>query len=415
MALPCRRYPRFAAVLLLSLALCYRLLSPSTAATAARPSMFSLTLLVPDELAPLRPALPLPPSPQPSPSPLNAQLTSAQLGVRGAAPPSPAPSPAAFLAPTYCAAQACAQSQGCAVAEGFRRLLPSEVAIAAAGGCHWAAVRALTGVRMCTHDPARDTQVSHYLHARGSWVAAEELAAFLQVACSPTRPFMLDVGSNIGSYSVPAAALGCHVVAFDPAVENLGRVVESVRRLGVAALERAAFYNNFVGAVHSHRSVVTNSDNMGGTTFGRTALDPHSPGSNASFVVLDELFSLPSRPLSPLTGLPMAPSEVGFVKVDAEGCDIEIFFRAQRLLQEGRVPFLTIEFTSSNSCQAACRGSDFLDHMYALGYAFYEPWAGSPRPAARKDIGGGVYEWWFVHKDAALPKGWVGVQDSLAV
>ena len=125
--------------------------------------------------------------------------------------------------------------------------------------------------------------------------------------------------------------------------------------------------------------------------------------------MLDDFFSLPSRPLSPLTGRPVEPAEVGFVKVDAEGCDMEIFFSAQRLLQEGRVPFLTIEFAESSNCQAECSGSGFLDHMYQLGYSFYVPYAGAgARAVPRHEVPGGNLEWWFVHRDAALPSGWGG-------
>ena len=191
----------------------------------------------------------------------------------------PAPS---LVPPSYCTVRACDQPEGCAVAEGYHRLDPASIDLGARKQCHWAKVRGVDA-HMCTHDPARDSQVSAYLHSRGSWIAAEELEAYLQVACSKSRPFMLDVGSNIGSYAVPAAALGCYVVAFDPAVENLGRVVESMRRNG--ALDRATFYQNFVGAVHSHRTYQTNSENMGGTTFLRGGGTEGGGGSNASFVV----------------------------------------------------------------------------------------------------------------------------------
>ena len=208
--------------------------------------------------------------------------------------------PAPSLAPPgYCTVRACDQPEGCAVAEGYHRIDPASIDLEARKQCHWAKVRGVEA-HMCTHDPARDSQVSAYLHSRGSWIAAEELEAYVQVACSKSRPFMLDVGSNIGSYAVPAAALGCSIVAFDPAVENLGRVVESVRRLG--ALGRATFYQNFVGAVHSHRTYQTNSENMGGTTFVRGS---GTEGTNASFVVrVGFLPPYSSAPQNPLTACP---------------------------------------------------------------------------------------------------------------
>ena len=43
------------------------------------------------------------------------------------------------------------------------------------------------------------------------------------------------------------AALGCHVILVDPMIENLGRALESIRKLG--ALENATFFQNAVGTV----------------------------------------------------------------------------------------------------------------------------------------------------------------------
>lgn len=291
---PCsRQRARAALFAAFSALLCCLLLpassSPSapSAAGAPLPVQPLAHLLAWPAPPPLRPPSRSPsrtPSPSPTP-PLNAPLTRPRPG----APPPPLqpPLPAALQRPAYCKVPRCQQAAGCGLAEGFAPLLPGDVAISAAGGCHWAAVRGLNGVRMCTHDPLADTQVSAYLHSRGSWIAPEELGAYLQVACSPARPFMLDVGANIGSYALPAAALGCSVVAFEPSRDNLGRLLESLREAG--ALGRAALYQNFVGAVHSHRLVRSNSENMGGTTFER---DGEGEGAgarealaNASFVV----------------------------------------------------------------------------------------------------------------------------------
>lgn len=59
-------------------------------------------------------------------------------------------------------------------------------------------------------------QVSTSIHKTGGWLKSHELSALEAVACSPERPFMLDIGSNLGAFSVIAAAKGCHVVLLDP-------------------------------------------------------------------------------------------------------------------------------------------------------------------------------------------------------
>lgn len=318
--------------------------------------------------------------------------------------PSPSPLPP-LLAATFCEnVGACSAGGTCNSSSDapFSRVDPSRVAIDKEGGCHWAKLAGFENASICTHHSSME-MISQLIHARGTWLTPEEYDAFKQVACSAQRPFMLDVGSNIGSYSVPAAALGCHVVAFDPVMANLGRVVESVRRLG--ALENATFFNNFVGATHTHRGVQSaNSENMGGMSFLREPLAVGAAGAVA-FAVLDEMFEWEGRPVSPRTGRPFAPSEVGFLKVDAEGCDLEVLYGAQRLLQQSPVPFVTIEFSGDGNCLHKCSGRAFVDFMYARGYAFIEPYRRDSVviPLERAPGSG---ELWLVHKSAALPLKW---------
>ena len=313
-------------------------------------------------------------------------------------PPPPRAEPAALpggeeaelVPPPFCreVPPHCGLSNKCATPATFKAVDPATVTIDAEGGCYWSNVggsmlepgaRPGAGLAaamapypsLCTHNP-REEMVAGIAHGRGSWVAPEEYAAFLQAACSPTRPFMLDVGTNVGSYAVPAASLGCHVVAVDPVMANLGRVVESVKRLG--ALDNATFYNNFAGSARGAMKLQEdNKQNFGGMTFIRGASDAGDSKDAVSFVVLDELFEWEGRPLSPITGRPFQPSEVSFIKVDAEGCDLEVLYGAQRLLQRSPVPFLTVEFLMDGNCLHPCSGPGFVNFMYDLGCVVCRP------------------------------------------
>ena len=68
----------------------------------------------------------------------------------------------------------------------------------------------------CIDQLIRLLQVSASIHNGGGWLKTHELAALDAVACSPERTFMLDIGSNLGAFSVIAAAKGCKVVLVDP-------------------------------------------------------------------------------------------------------------------------------------------------------------------------------------------------------
>ena len=337
-------------------------------------------------------APPPPPSPPPSPSPTPSA--------------SPSPTPPPLLPPPFCEGVPphCGLNNTCAAAPPpFAPLDPAAVRIDAEGGCSWARLSGFANLSLCTHSAHRE-MVSKLVHDRGSWLTPEELAAFKEVACTRERPVMFDVGSNIGSFAVPAAALGCHVIAFDPVPANLGRVAESMRRAG--NLGNATLLRNFVGSAHTHRRVQgENVDNMGGMSFLREEAR-EGEAESVAFVVLDELFGWAGRPLSPRTGQPLQPGEVNFIKIDAEGCDLEVLYGAQTLLQRNPVPFITIEFAGNGNCMRKCSGERFVQFVYGLGYSFYEPYKvdSAPIPLAQAPESG---ELWLVHKSAArMPTGW---------
>ena len=65
----------------------------------------------------------------------------------------------------------------------------------------------------------------------------------------------------------------------------------------------------------------------------------------------------------------LEPRDIAFAKVDVEGYDTQAFFGLQRILQEGHVPFLTIEYNSRMANeQARCDAVKFMRHMHTIGY-----------------------------------------------
>jgi hypothetical protein len=171
---------------------------------------------------------------------------------------------------------------------------------------------------MCTHDPASDKQVSSMLHERGTWIAKPEAAALVHVACSqPGRNFMLDIGSNIGAYSVMAVAAGCNVVLMDPMAANLERAAESIRDLGM--LPNASFYRNAAAAKTTLLTFGFDESNPGASRMLAHKGDAGNLASHAWAVPVDSFWEFPQRPINPATGAPVHPRDVSFIKVDAEG------------------------------------------------------------------------------------------------
>lgn len=251
--------------------------------------------------------------------------------------------------------------------------------------CYWANVSYGTVLRrplqMCTHDPAVDTTIAKLIHRDHSWEGTGLIVSFVRMVksgliCTRERPFVLDLGMNIGFNSLIFLELGCHVISFEPLKQNLLRARESVRANGLA--ERFTVFNNAVSNRESPLYMQFNEGNPGASTAYPQRLGGDWGGEKWTCVMsvtMDAFFSWADRPLSPTTGLPVSPSEISFVKVDIEGHDVAAFDGMQGVLQAATppIPFLTAEFSMLMAHHASrCWGEELLRMMIELGYASWD-------------------------------------------
>lgn len=241
---------------------------------------------------------------------------------------------------------------------------------------------------ICTHDPAVDVHVSSEIAANGYLMSPRILAA-LQAAnpCGDhagtgRRPYAIDAGANIGSWSLLLAALGCHVLAFEPLQANLDRLAASVAAAGLA--DRVTLFRNALGRRPSASAIEAALGNSGGNTVG----DASTVGESqvpVEVVTLDALVAalegaggdngapapvavvnapqvrvgadagvvapapvpLASWLASHLPlGLPrLSPATIGAAKVDTEGHDALVLAGGQAAL--ATTPLLLLEFEPS--------------------------------------------------------------------
>ena len=230
-------------------------------------------------------------------------------------------------------------------------------------------------LRVCTHDPTVDTTIARNLHAYNMWESSGMVVTIKRlvkagVICTRERPFVVDLGMNIGVYTLIFLELGCHVVSFEPLGPNLFRARESARANGLE--ERLTLYKNGVSNREAPLFIKLNAANPG-------ASDAHPFRSSPSeecvmSVALDGLFSRPDRPVSPTTGAPFVPSEISFLKVDIEGFDTAAYDGMQSVLLAGHpIPFTTMEYNQPMAAAASgCWGEGVLHMMSELGYAFWD-------------------------------------------
>ena len=214
-----------------------------------------------------------------------------------------------------------------------------------------------------THDPiTQDIYISKSVHdAQQPWDPfLWQLIVDVLAGAPPS--LMVDVGANLGYFSLQAAALGHRVVAFEPMGRNAHKFFASIVQNRFES--NITLYQNAV--THQSGQVVrlkethpTNQGNgqirTGGVREGRYGVD------YVETVRLDEVLH----------------EDVLFMKIDVEGFEGAVLNGAMHLICCHRVQYITLEVSSDTAASA-----DFpvvLKRLEDLGYSISDIIRGSPR------------------------------------
>lgn len=165
-------------------------------------------------------------------------------------------------------------------------------------------------------------------------------ALFVMDLLRPGEIFV-DVGSNIGFYTVLAPRRGALVHAFDPTPEACD------------VCEQNARLNRIDASTRVHRAACSDSTGLARFTSGLDIKNhiagPNETGLEVAMVTIDDLIA---------AGGP----DVAMIKIDAEGHDLEVLKGAMRTIDDYR-PAVLIEIWSD--------GADVADLLADLGYRSY--------------------------------------------
>jgi FkbM family methyltransferase len=268
---------------------------------------------------------------------------------------------AAAAAPDFCSgAGAPPPAPGASV---FVRVALPDAAAAASATCHWSPLRypALDAVRprlalpllACLHDPAVDLGISAAIVQHGGFVTNRTLAALLAAGpCSAARPYALDVGANVGAFTLLAAALGCHVIAVEPLEANLARLAASVAAAGLG--HRVTLLRNAVSNAPGAAALRVTRGNSGGNQLATgQAEDPDAEEVQVQVVTLDDLLLRRGATAAAALPLALAPRTCAVIKVDTEGHDAAVVAGGRAALAAGGVPLLQLEWSALEVVQVA--------------------------------------------------------------
>ena len=175
--------------------------------------------------------------------------------------------------------------------------------------CVWAAAQVVDlKWSMCVYEDTVDRFVSASIIRHGVWEGGL-VTEMVRVMRAHPGSVLLDVGSNVGFYTLAAAAAGFRVHAFEPVPQNAMRLEASLlkNRMHNVSLYTAALANT-TGTVRMARS----RDNQGGVAHRKQVGYKDEPSS----------LMLPALRLDDI----LAPEAVPlYLKIDIEGGECEAF------------------------------------------------------------------------------------------
>lgn len=156
----------------------------------------------------------------------------------------------------------------------------------------------------------------------------------------------IDVGANVGTYTIWAAEHGAEVIALEPAADTYRLLLENVMLNGyqVAVVQAAA------------------GDRCGIARFtaGRDAgncLDPNGP-VETRLVTIDSL---------------IGGRHVAGMKVDVEGFEVDVLHGCTRALSEHRIRLIQLEWNSMSEWALGADRRPVADLLAQYGYQLYRP------------------------------------------
>lgn len=191
------------------------------------------------------------------------------------------------------------------------------------------------------YSETQDKYVSHDIIQTGRWEhhLAVPMVQLLQE--DPSLTF-LDIGANIGAFTLEMAKLGRKTIAVEPLIDNIKRLCCSVHKGKLGDL--VTIVANAISSRHMQVTLGKDLDNVGGTF-----VNQDNPVKKAQIVMNGE-YANPVNTilLDDILGLPDKPSRV-VIKMDVEGYEHFVLEGGTYFFKQVFVKAVFMEWTYSNN------------------------------------------------------------------
>ncbi|KAI8774318.1 hypothetical protein BgiMline_014146 [Biomphalaria glabrata] len=207
---------------------------------------------------------------------------------------------------------------------------------------------------ICIHDPKKDLMVSAHLKNEGSW-EKENVEAMYQMTSMFPGIALVDLGCNLGVFTLPAAKFGMEVIALDAMMDSLQLLQRSLAINGLSC--HVTLIHN---ALHRQRKQL------------RLAVDPTNiGGSSVVEIIQSRKKKIPKKYLVDAICLndlaPLVEGKQVFLKIDLEGHEAKVLECAQDFFDKVDVKVVLIEWMYyRHNDEGSKIVKDFLVHNHMV-------------------------------------------------
>lgn len=248
--------------------------------------------------------------------------------------------------------------------------------------------------------------VSNFVKQDGLWEPLETVEVikklvFFEKATKLKKSdvYLIDIGANVGWFTVNAASMGYSVIAFEPASSNAFAIKRTL--CGAPLLQRhVTLVDLGLGDKFNRCNIVAASHNIG---------DGHAECTNMDYsgipgMIVIGQFNITTLDAFFAPNMFMLQDKVGVLKIDVESFEDEIFLGARRFMEVVRPMFVLAEFHPKFS--KGTTAEELLIMFDGWGYSVHiggfdgphEPRTGFNTLADR--AGDITFNLFFVHKNA---------------
>jgi len=181
----------------------------------------------------------------------------------------------------------------------------------------------------------------------------------------------LDVGANIGQYTLLAAAMGFKVFAFEPVPNHVEMIRRSLYLNGWP--DRVHLYQNGIADYRDKVIINLHKDNQGGATIEKIASKEDETQTDFRFQARQTIDLVTFNDVLPEIDRYYPDLDIVFWKADIEGYEPRMFRGASNLLSQKKIPLILIEVLGKSFARTKCNMTEFFHSLFNMGYNIKSP------------------------------------------